>query len=548
MRERACIGFAVFLSTLACSLLSGQSTEVHQTAVIADVHPSAPNTIPEMRKRFLHGRYELRNATMLDLIRTAWDVDADNVAGGPEWLGLDRFDVIVSAPAGSSPKTLNTLLQRLLAGRFHLAARRDTKELPAWVLTADRKVQLQESHTLEEGGCSAAPAPDRPQLRGASPPPVRFVCRNMTMAAFAGALPKMRGAPGYLFNYPVVDRTGLKGEWDFDFEWAARTPGSPPAPPGATTTIFDAVENQLGLKLSLTRVPTPVVVVDAVNEKPTPNPPGVEALLGEKPPGPLRFEVAAIKPDDQSLQGGYVAIQPGGRVQIRMTLKGLIQEAWGDMSPHRVIGNPELKSGTRFMVVAKAPVQENPVNGWVGPVWNGVDLDSMRMMLRALLIDRFKLAAHNEDRLVPGYALVAAEPKLRKANPSNRPGCREGPGPDGKDPRLRNPAASRLITCLNVTLTQFTEELNTVLYGYPPVADLTGIHGRYDMTINFTPLAALPNIEFPTPGRETVASEPDGTIPIFDALPRQLGLKLQSRKVVAPVLVVDHVNEMPTEN
>jgi uncharacterized protein (TIGR03435 family) len=137
---------------------------------------------------------------------------------------------------------------------------------------------------------------------------------------------------------------------------------------------------------------------------------------------------------------------------------------------------------TRFVLVAKAPAQEDAVAGWNGPVWNGVDIDSMRMMLRALLAGRFKLATHKEDWLISGYELVAARPKLRRANPSNRPGCRDGPGADGKDPWVQNPLATRLITCRNMTLAQYAAELNKMFVELPPVRDSTGITGRYDMT------------------------------------------------------------------
>ena len=60
-------------------------------------------------------------------------------------------------------------------------------------------------------------------------------------------------------------------------------------------------------------------------------------------------------------------------------------------------------------------------------------------MLQALLEDRFKLQVHMEDRAVWAYTLIAVNPKLRKADPLSRTRCKEGPGPDGKDPRTANP-------------------------------------------------------------------------------------------------------------
>ncbi|MGH9647018.1 MAG: TIGR03435 family protein, partial [Bryobacteraceae bacterium] len=67
MRALACIGFGAFFA----SAIFAQTPDGARTFGIADIHPSPPNTIPEMRSRFSRGRYELRNATLADLIRTA---------------------------------------------------------------------------------------------------------------------------------------------------------------------------------------------------------------------------------------------------------------------------------------------------------------------------------------------------------------------------------------------------------------------------------------------------------------------------------------------
>jgi uncharacterized protein (TIGR03435 family) len=248
-----------------------------------------------------------------------------------------------------------------------------------------------------------------------------------------------------------------------------------------------------------------------------------------------------------------VRIDRGGLVRIHASLKGLILEAGGDYNPHRLVGGPKDLDSTRWFVMAKTPAQEGAVAGWNGPVWNGLDLDSMRSMLRSLLEDRFHLAMHIEKRQVPGYALVAAKPKLHPADPSNRPGCKEGPwldgaGPHDTDPRLSNPMATRLIACRNVTLAQVVDDLNEVMYGGLPTVDATGISGRYDITLNFSPASAFPAITGPDSAGNFTAPALNGAISIFEALTKQLGLKLKSRNVMVPVIVIDHVNETPTEN
>lgn len=530
---KACLALAVVFSRA----LSGQTVPKFE---IADVHARPPNTILAMRWGFAQGRYEVRNATMVDLIRTAWNVSADSVAGGPDWLEMDRFDVVASASPGSSKEALRAMLRALLEERFHLVAHEGTRDVPAFALTTSKKLQLTKSDGSEESGCRIAPGPYYTNT-------LAFTCRNMNMAAFAGMLPKMRGAADYLFNYAVVDRTGLEGGWNFSVKWSLRV-ATPKAPlPAEPVGLFDAFEKQLGLDLEMVKIPTPAIVVESVEEHPTPNSPEVAANF---PAPAMEFEVAEIKPVDPKTPdfGAHIKIEHGGRVDIAMSLRNLIQEAWGDFPSDRIVGGPKFIETARFTVVAKAPATDLSSDG---AVFNGIDIDSMRAMLKKLMMDRFGLEAHLEDRAVNGYALVAARPKLHKAEPGNRPSCKEGPGADGKDPRLANPIASRLVTCRNVTMDQLAAELTIVDGGdphrMPAVVNSSGIVGRYDITINFTPGAVVGALTPANPNSDA-ASDPNGAIPLFEALERQLGLKLEARKVMAPVLVIDHVNEMPTEN
>ena len=78
-----------------------------------------------------NGRYDLRNATMVDLITTAYGVQPDVVLGGPTWLETRRFDIVAKAPDGTRQDRLQTMLQNLLAERFKLAVRKDTRPIPA---------------------------------------------------------------------------------------------------------------------------------------------------------------------------------------------------------------------------------------------------------------------------------------------------------------------------------------------------------------------------------------------------------------------------------
>lgn len=506
-----------------------------------EIRASAPNTMPQMRVRFGNGRYELRNATAVDLIRTAWGVDADGISGGPDWLDLNRYDLIGMAPATATPEMLKTMLQSVLKDRFQLSMHNSNKDKPAYAITVEKKSQLKPSDGTEASGCRFQPVETVP--RGTPRPQMTLVCRNVTIPAFAKILSGAPEASGYLFDYPLIDRTGLAGAWNFSITWSPRQAYNWSPASTEVVTLFDAFEKQLGLKVALTKMATPVWVI----EKATP------PRVTDAPKPPMEFEVAEIRPEDPNgppSSCGEVSIQPGGRVRIRMTLRDLIWEAWGapfDFS--RFIGGPKGMDAPCWQILAKAPVEQNVLGtanpaGWNGAIWNGVDLDTMRMSLRSFLVDRFKLAAHLEDRPIDGYELAAAHPKLKKANPANRPSCKEGPGDDGKDPRLTNPFATRLITCRNMTLTQFAEHLNGFFPGSPPITDATGISGRFDMTINFSPAGLARAVPVPT----GEVSDPTGAISLFDALKGQLGLKVETRKVMAPVLIVDHVNATPTDN
>jgi uncharacterized protein (TIGR03435 family) len=108
-----------------------------------------------------------------------------------------------------------------------------------------------------------------------------------------------------------------------------------------------------------------------------------------------------------------------------------------------------------------------------------------------------------------------------------------------------------------MTMAQFAEDLQRMAPGYirSPVEDATKIEGAWDFTINFTPAGLL--VGGPggrggdaaqAPGATQAASDPSGGLSLADAINKQLGLKLDMRKRVMPVLVIDHLEEKPTDN
>ena len=448
---------------VACCIFVGGAcgqTEHRPEFEIAGIQRSALATNPDTFASgglLLSGRYDLRRATMLDLIGIAWGVEADRIVGGPNWLGLDRFDVSAKAAPSTPPATVNLMLRSLLAERFGLVARPDTRPLPAFALTLGKgKPGLKAAEGSGSGsGCQAQ--------RGAADSVVS--CRNVSMEAFGAALGRLAG--DYLLE-PVVDATGLGGAWDFDLRW---TPRSRVVANGADrVTIFDAVEKQLGLKLELRQAPAAVLVVDRVNREPAPNPPGLAKAL---PPRSLEFEVATIKASPADERFGFRRY-PSGRIEFHaFPMKMLIATAWDvdwDHMDERIAGAPKWVDTRRFDVVAKASAAPD------GPQGTGFIDEDFQLMLRALLTERFGMAAHVEDRPVTTYALTAVRPRLKTADPSNRSSCREA-RVMADDPRDRNPRLSRLIDCRNVTMEQFAQQLQSmdrVEAAFNQVVDKTG--------------------------------------------------------------------------
>ena len=494
------------------------------------------------------GRYEIRTATMVDLVSTAYGVDRDKVYGGPNWLDLDRFDVTGKMPAAlehqkNTQNQQRAMLQALLAERFHLVVHTDSKPMPAYILTAGKHPNLKEADPNGEKGCQGKPRP-----QGAPPTaPIEVACHGLTAQEIAENLHDMAG--GYL-RQPVVDSTGLKGAYDFDLKWTGRGQLANAGADGIS--IFDAVDKQLGLKLDLQKAPLPVVVVESVNQKPTDNAPDIATIL----PGiavPTEFEVAEVKITPPEVTNQRFQIQPGGRIDIEgFNLRFIVQQLW-QVSDDMIVGAPKWMSDEKISIIAKAPTSAM-MNGQNGPP---IDIETLIAMIRNLLVERFKLQTHMEDRPMNAFSLVAVKPKMKPADPNGRIKCEEGPAADQKDTRDAHPILGRLLNCQNMTMTRFAEMLQPLAPGYihSPVLDSTGLQGSWDFTLSFSTVGQLQGNaggrggDAPAaPPAENVASDPNGALSLPDAISRQLGLKLEQTKRPVQVLVIDHVEQKPIDN
>jgi uncharacterized protein (TIGR03435 family) len=509
------------LIVLLSSLSFGQSLVTPPAFEVADVHVSAPGT-SEGGGFMPGGRVELRGTTMLDLITIAYGVETAMVVGGPTWLNSDKFDIIAKAPSDASEAALQAMLKALLADRFKLVARQDIKEMPVYVLTVGKN-----GSKLRP---AASPGPSKTS-RGEGDPSINnhIKCESFTMADLIELLPQV--ARNYV-DHPVADKTGLEGACDFQLDWMGIGPyraakANPDGPP--PFSLFDGVE-KLGLKLEAQKQPMPVIFVDSVNEKPTDNPPGVITKI---PTFPTEFDVAEVRPakpvatpEGQIGQAGPMGQMDfrNGRVQIMgATLKGLISLAY-DTTMERIVGGPKWLAEDRFDIIAKAPAT--------------VPFDALRGMLKTLIVQRFTMTIHTEDQPMPVYVLAQGKkPKLKESDGTARSEC-----------QIVN-KERRTYICQNTTMAQLAERLPNVAgaYIHPPVLDLTGLKGAYNFEAYWTPKGQLTS-GAKAGGDPNQAPAPTDDVTVFEAMDKQLGLKLEEQKHPIPVLVVDKVERTPREN
>lgn len=483
---------------------------------VADVHAS-PRGVKESGLYLHANRLELHGITMLHLITTAYEVGEDKVFGGPNWLDTARFDVIAKAERPVTRKTFPAMLQSLLADRFQLKVRHEDKPEPVYALVPTKRVLLKESA-----------APGDPQCKRSNEDGyLAMVCHNVTMAYLADNLPST--APNY-FNHPVVDKTGLTGSYDVTLKWTGRAQiGADSEHP--SVSLFNYFEKELGIKVEQQTRPAASLVIESVAESPTPNPPGTAEKL---PPPVTEFEVAEIRPSRPGTQSSF-SMRSGRLQAFGVTMKDLIGFAY-NLDDYMLPSAEKWLSTDEFDIIAKADPS----------VTDG----TLQAMLRTLLEQRFHLKSHFEEQPVSVWALTAprGKGKLRDTTGEEHAACKRTP----KDGAFQ-------YSCRNTTMAQFADKLPDVrgAAGYlneHPMVDLTGLKGSYDFDIVWSGPARVYNLAGRGEGSGAptanlpAAQAPNGGLTIFEAIDKQLGLKLSVEKHTMPIVVIDHVDRTPSDN
>ena len=524
-RLLAAVGAAALLS----AAVSGQAPASRPAFQVAGIQVSS-RLNPGMRGGVLRGnRYELRNATMVDLIRTAYNVQPERITGGPSWLEWNRFDIAALAPENTAPDRLREMLKSLLAERFKLVVREDKMTTTALAL------RLKGTHKLREvpapGSCQGQQAPESNGVIATS-----VSCTGVSMPQLAEQL-RTAGNPYLAPGQDVIDETGLSGFFEFQYKY---TPRPLLAQAGSDGITLQAAFAKLGLMLESKDIQVPALVVESVSAEFTPNPADLSTRIPPLPPP--QFEVAVLKPSPPEATQARAQLRQTGQVDISAgPLTRIIGLAWNLPNEQFIVG-PKWLENARFDVTARAFADTNPANN------AQADEDFARLMLRSLLVDRFQIKWHMEDRPMPGFTMVADNPKMTKGDPTRRTRCFEG-APAGSPMAAKPPQFPRLFTCQNITMEQFGQLLPNIANGYTRVAaiDKTGLRGGYDFTLNFSPIEQLLGPR-PDAGGGAGALDPTGGLSLQDAVRRQLGIRLEDTKLPAPVLVIDSINETPTDN
>ncbi|HEU5020241.1 MAG TPA: TIGR03435 family protein [Bryobacteraceae bacterium] len=541
----------IAVRSFLAATLSAASLFAQQKFEAADVQvsPKMPGMQFARMTRTANGRYEVRAATMVDLIRIGYGIDSDRIVGGPPWVELDRFDIVAKMPDPADRTATAEMMKALLADRFKLVAREEKRPLAGFALTVAKKPLMKPGddsgdtgcHVQQHNGPVASGGPMLMMMTNGQPTrielgaggSIEYECRNMTMDSFI----QFRGLIGTgVGNKTVLNQTGLDGKWDFHLHYSIGMLGgnSPDR-----IAFSEALEKQLGLKLSEISVPTPVVAIGSVERKPTPNPPGTAEALPPLPKAPTAFDAASIRPSQPGQRGGMTSMRGNRFTTQNNSLHGLVIQAFRSsympFNQDAVTGLPSFADSARYDVTATAGVSDD------GAV-------ETAPMIRSLLEERFKMKWHKEERPVDAYTLIAVKPKMKKADPASRSHCVRANGPAG------SPPGTQTMTCQNIAMDDFANYLMAAGPGLNwPVKNATGLKGGWDFSITYgrgpAPVMASPAGAGAERNGAPVAeaSDPTGSLTLFEAI-EKLGLKLEMEKRLEEVVVIDHLEEKPTGN
>ena len=209
--------------------------------------------------------WHMTNMPLEDMVQWAFGrFLSDEIGGLPEWTKHERYDVtakVSDADVAAFRKVIDPverapMLQKILVDRFHLKFHYETKELPVYTLV------------IGKDGIRMTEIQPEISPNGMKDAGRRHVGRGL-IQSFGQPMKPLVNQLTIELRRVVVDRTGLKGFYNFTLRWAPDD-GAPPEGDVAAPSIFTAVQEQLGLKLESVKAPVQVLVIDNL-ERPSAN-------------------------------------------------------------------------------------------------------------------------------------------------------------------------------------------------------------------------------------------------------------------------------------
>ena len=261
-----------FLIILTLVTVSHAQTTVRPEFEVASVRVADPENLAVSYMPTLDvrpgGTLRISNRRLDEIIMLAYGVGGKQLVG-PRWLTeltsdprqVTRFEIVAKVPDNATKDQVPLMLQKLLEDRFKLKVHRESRPTQIYSLEVSsngHKLTATVGNSRNAPGCVRAIAGGEDYSAAAD-------CYALTMAQLAQQLPAL--APAYFREGPVVDRTGLTGEYDFRLEWrlVAEIEAGIPGP-----TIFSAVK-KLGLDLDKKRADAEMLIVDHCEQLPTEN-------------------------------------------------------------------------------------------------------------------------------------------------------------------------------------------------------------------------------------------------------------------------------------
>jgi uncharacterized protein (TIGR03435 family) len=228
---------------------------------VSTVKPTQPGT--RMFALTIQGTHlVVRNFSLTNLIKFAYQVQNRQIVGGPGWMDTDNWDIEAKPdmPGLTSVEQEREILKKLFAERFALKIHNEMREMTAYVLT------------VGNSGLKMTKSADASLSPNFAMGPLGVLrVRSATLEDFTRIL------QGNVLDRPVVNQTGLTDKWDFILRWTpdeTQFLGMPALPPTANDanapSLFVAIQEQLGLNLNAQKTQVPVLVIDHI-EKPSPN-------------------------------------------------------------------------------------------------------------------------------------------------------------------------------------------------------------------------------------------------------------------------------------